>query len=100
LKLKHPWQFLDYDGMAGDYGPFITATESGVAVIYQDATGAAVGIGLNANTGEVRWSKAQPFPLPYVHSFMGEAGLILRFSDEGRLWHLTYTTVIKCVVGS
>ncbi|MBS4053790.1 MAG: PQQ-binding-like beta-propeller repeat protein [Thermaerobacter sp.] len=66
---------LDYDGMAGDYGPFITATESGVAVIYQDATGAAVGIGLNANTGEVRWSKAQPFPFPYVHSLIGEAGV-------------------------
>ena len=83
MKLNHPWQFLDYDGMAGDYGPFITATETGVAVICQDATGAAVGIGINANTGEVRWSKAQPFPFPYVHSLMGEAGLIFAILRRG-----------------
>jgi len=74
---------LDYDGMAGDYGPFITATESGVAVIYQDATGAAVGTGLNANAGEVMWSKAQPFPFPYVHSLMGEAGVAFAILRRG-----------------
>ncbi|MBS3985000.1 MAG: PQQ-like beta-propeller repeat protein [Selenomonadales bacterium] len=76
---------LDYDGVAGDYGPFIAATEGVVAVIYQDPTGAAVGRGLDANTGEIRWSKGLPFPFPYVLSLRGEAGVVFATLRRGAI---------------